>query len=129
MAFYASASRGFLNLWQRQLMMPERIQRKRTKGYRMPPNTVSVARPGKWGNPFTIAAYYDAGYSGPARVAAQHCVDAYKAWMLGNKHWAHPCCLEDAPDPSRELRGKNLACFCPLDQPCHANVLLELANR
>ena len=28
-----------------------------------------------------------------------------------------------------ELRGKNLACFCPLDQPCHADVLLELANK
>lgn len=29
----------------------------------------------------------------------------------------------------RELAGKNLACWCPLDQPCHADVLLELANR
>jgi hypothetical protein len=28
-----------------------------------------------------------------------------------------------------DLRGKNLACWCPLDQPCHADVLLEIANR
>ena len=34
---------------------------------------------------------------------------------------------EAPPDPS-ELRGKNLACFCPLDKPCHADVLLDLAN-
>lgn len=108
--------------------MPERIQRKRTKGWKMPHNTVSVTRPGKWGNPFTIAAYYDAGYSGSATVAAQHCVDAYRAWMLGNKHWAHGCVQEDAPDPTHELRGKNLACWCPIGHPCHADVLLELAN-
>lgn len=31
-------------------------------------------------------------------------------------------------DQLDELRGKNLACWCPLDQPCHADVLLELAN-
>ena len=108
---------------------PIRIHRKRTKGWRMPPNTVSVCRPGKWGNPFSVKEYYRAGYSGPVNVAAQHCVDAYRAWMLGNKHWAHPCNLEDAPDPSRILRGKNLACWCAIGQPCHADVLLELANK
>lgn len=32
--------------------------------------------------------------------------------------------IENAPF----LRGKNLACWCALDQPCHADVLLEVAN-
>ncbi len=107
---------------------PVRIQRKRTKGWKMPENTVSVTRPGPWGNPFTVAQYYDAGYGGSGRVAAQHCVDAYRAWMCGNHHWAHRSGLDDALDPSRKLRGKNLACWCPLGEPCHADVLLELAN-
>lgn len=35
-------------------MTPQRIQRKRTKGWKMPENTVYVGRPSKWGNPFTI---------------------------------------------------------------------------
>lgn len=32
-------------------MMPDRVQLRRTRGWRMPPNTVKVCRPGKWGNP------------------------------------------------------------------------------
>jgi len=84
--------------------MPERIQRKRTKGWRMPPDAVSVTRPGKWGNPFTVAEY--------GRECA---IQKYREWVIGK-------------DLS-ELRGKNLACYCPLDQPCHADVLLELANK
>ena len=87
---------------------PQRIQRKRTKGYRMPDNTMSVARPGKWGNPFRVG---DPGV--PDNQAA---VDQYRAWLA-----------QQAVDLS-PLRGKNLACYCRLDQPCHADVLLELAN-
>ena len=84
--------------------MPVRIQRKRTKGWKMPPNTVSVCRPGKWGNPFTFA---NSGHVHPALRFA--------------------CEVAPLLDVS-PLRGKNLACFCPLDQDCHADVLLELAN-
>jgi hypothetical protein len=83
---------------------PRRILRKRTKGWRMPANTVSVTRPGKWGNPFTVAEYGRAG-----------AIEKYRRTLAGR-------------DLS-ELRGKNLACYCPLDQPCHADVLLELANK
>lgn len=84
--------------------MPERIQLKRAKGWKMPPNTVKVSRPGKWGNPFTFA-------------------------NSGSVHPAIRFACEVAPllDVT-PLRGKNLACFCSLDQPCHADVLLELAN-
>lgn len=106
---------------------PVRIQRKRTKGWRMPENTIYVGRPTKYGNPFTPEQYWNEGYSGSHEVAIKHCVDAYRFWLTGIEHWAHG---ELKPVPNvAELKGKNLACFCRLDQPCHADVLLEIANR
>ena len=80
----------------------------------MPENTVSVARPGKWGNPFRIG---DFGIPDAAMA-----VFVFKQWMTDRKQAG-----VKLPDPS-ELRGKNLACWCKLDAPCHADVLLELAN-
>lgn len=106
-------------------MIPVRIQRRRIKGWRMPPNTISVTRPGKWGNPFTTAAAEEAGYRDGRRMA----VWAFREWLRGSGDFL---CAEY--DRARflcempELRGKNLACFCRLDQECHADVLLELAN-
>jgi hypothetical protein len=52
-------------------------------------------------------------------------VERYRKWLLGELK--HP----DLPEPPslESLRGKNLACFCPLDKLCHADVLLELANK
>jgi hypothetical protein len=91
--------------------MPKRIQLSRRKGWRMPPNTVSVARPGKWGNPFRV---------GKDAANAAQAVALFRDWAIAP--------YGSVPDPT-ELRGKNLACWCPLDQPCHADVLLELANR
>jgi len=92
---------------------PQRIQRRRTKGWRMPENTVSVCRPGKWGNPFRV------GVDG----TAAECVAKFQADVFSTNprvgfKW------EDLD----ELRGKNLACFCPIGSPCHADVLLEWAN-
>lgn len=108
---------------------PVRIQRLRTKGWKMPPNTVYVGRPTKWGNPFTIEAAKEAGYQFPRRMA----VLAFDDWLRGAP-WACGC-LDDHEDKRREilrsiseLRGKSLACFCPLDAPCHADVLLRIAN-
>lgn len=92
--------------------MPKRIQRKRLKGWRMPPNTVYVGRPTKWGNPYI-----------PERMEEfQDAVDHYRAWLklLISRGLSHNL---------SELRGKDLACWCPLDRPCHAEVLLELANQ
>lgn len=80
----------------------------------MPPNTVSVARPTKWGNPFRIG---DFGIRD-----AVDAVQRYSEWM--NERVVGPT----PPKTLDALRGKNLACWCPLDQPCHADVLLELAN-
>ena len=80
----------------------KRIQRKRTKDWKMPPNTVYVGRPTKWGNPFT----------------GEGAVEKYEAHIkrYTPKYWFE------------ELKGKDLACWCPLDKPCHADVLLEIAN-
>ncbi len=85
--------------------MPDRIQLKRVKGWRMPENTVKVDRTTKWGNPFTVAS--------AGRVPA----------IL-----KFACEVAPLLDVSA-LRGKNLACWCRLDQECHADVLLELANQ
>jgi hypothetical protein len=104
-----------------------RVQRQRTKGWRTPPNTVYVGRPSKWGNRWTPENYWDAGYNGSLEVAIKHCVEAYRAWLLGERHWAHGI-PQDPPPDLTPLRGKNLMCWCPIGQPCHADVLLEIAS-
>ena len=91
----------------------------------MPPNTVSVTRPGKWGNPRRVGMYADYG---PADA-----VSDYRRWLdrdIGTESWCLVCGKPPTCEEIRaELRGKNLACFCPLDKPCHADVLLEIANK
>lgn len=112
---------------------PVRIQRKRTAGWKMPPNTVTVSRPSIFGNPFTIesAINFLAGF-GPVEGETPRAlaVSWFARWLNGEKK-LHPY---NAKPPSRaliisELRGKNLACWCRLDQACHADVLLEFANQ
>lgn len=109
---------------------PERIQLRRTKGWRMPPNTVKVTR-GKgmrWGNPWVISQtrcggghwYIDAPNGATVRIAS----DEHQARLVAIDFFR----LHAERLPVHELRGKNLACWCPLDKPCHADVLLELAN-
>jgi hypothetical protein len=93
--------------------VPKRIQRKRTKGWKMPPNTVYVGRPTKWGNPYRPGRF----------TPAQWCVFQFEKLLLANQKSSERFRL-----PIAELRGKDLACWCPLDQPCHADVLLEIAN-
>lgn len=102
-----------------------RVQRKRTKGYRLPSDTVSVCRPGKFGNPFTIKQYRDAGVSGTDAELAALAVAAFRDWLCdGETDEAKAEIINNLSS----LRGKNLACFCSLDSPCHADVLLEYAN-
>jgi len=97
--------------------MPKRIQRKRTKGWRMPAGAVYVGRPSKFGNPYDWQ-------TNPYYRTRAACVEAYR-YSLGAGLRAGIRALADGLE---ELRGKDLACWCPLDQPCHADVLLELAN-
>ena len=87
---------------------PRRVQLSRAKGWRMPENTVKVSRPGKFGNPFVVGEH----------GSADECVRLYRAWLTP---W-------DISYAAAKLRGKNLACWCRLDEPCHADVLLDLAN-
>jgi len=100
------------------MIKPIRIQRKRTKGWRMPPNTVYVGRGSKWGNPFRLPD--NPRLTGADAVIAVELFD-HCAKLPAQKMWRERVRLE--------LRGKNLACWCPLDKPCHADVLLRIANK
>ena len=90
--------------------MPDRIQLSRAKGWKLPPNTVVVSRPSRWGNPLKVGAL--------GVPDAETAVMRYRAWLTTG-----PCVPDLTP-----LRAKNLACWCKPGTPCHADVLLELAN-
>ena len=90
---------------------PSRIQRRRAKGWRKPPNAVFVGRPSKWGNPFAVGQHV---------ATNADAVAAYAKWLASN-----PALLADLD----ELRGKTLMCWCSLGEPCHAAVLLRLASQ
>lgn len=118
---------------------PKRIQRKRSKGWRMPDGGVYVGRPTRFGNPFELSDFWKAGYSGSESVAREACVAAFWQWHRREPftlvwpdeltRWCIGMHVNDCMPDVSILRGKDLACWCPLDQPCHADVLLELANR
>lgn len=116
---------------------PVRIQRKRAKGWRMPPNTVCVTRGTTWGNPFKVGVHGN----------AQRCVDLFETWFdpsvsapgsplyefrvsCENKYgvdgWLG---MQKAIVCKHYLRGKNLACWCKPEESCHADVLLKIANK
>ena len=110
---------------------PVRLQRKRTKGYRLPPGAVYVGRPTKWGNPYRVerdgwhwcTRSDDAfvGHFETKEAAHRYAALAYRAW------WGERAVTNE--EIRAELAGKDLACWCPLDLPCHADVLLDIANR
>jgi hypothetical protein len=137
---------------------PIRVQLSRKKGWRMPPNTVKVDRTTKWGNPFNFKApshcwtALSYGCKGDPKGRHEASVLAFKEWVKSGKfmlltgvglyatNGKKKVAFAVSPDvaapkaPSlkqiaEQLGGKNLACWCPLDAPCHADVLLELANR
>lgn len=84
----------------------------------MPAGAVYVGRPTKWGNIARVGD--DTTINGrPATVTPAMAVDIFRFWLDG----------ETIADARAELRGRDLVCWCPLDQPCHADVLLEIANR
>ena len=94
--------------------MPKRIQLRRAAGWRKPDDVVVVARPSRWGNPFTAA---DAGSRAAAAVA-------FKTLLASPNRRGYP----SDEEIRAELAGRDLACWCPTDGPCHADVLLEIAN-
>lgn len=102
--------------------MPDRIQRKRTKGWRIPADTVVVSRGTKWGNPCVVNPHVRPGSGAkhsPNVPTAEEAVAFYRDYLAA---------CPDLVAALSELRGKHLACFCALDKPCHADVLLEVAN-
>jgi hypothetical protein len=116
---------------------PIRIQLSRKKGWRIPTNTVVVSRPSKWGNPFRIAYYRDVVHYEEA-FARQTAVDFFRECCFGKDEANNPEYQERLVwirEHVQELRGKNLACWCPLVDgtgnrvSCHADVLLEVANK
>ena len=105
---------------------PVRIQLRRAHGWRMPDNTVKVDRSTRWGNPFRPT---DVRVTGPAKGRGEPIGQAGAVRAFRNLLMTY---LRKAPAATRaeldKLRGRNLACWCPIDTPCHADVLLELAN-
>jgi glycine cleavage system aminomethyltransferase T len=114
------------------LSKPQRIQLGRTKGWRMPPNTVRVSRPSMWSNPFThpdptkaVEAFRQLITNGGAFRIEPGGLQFAKSFRAETLEWWWPRWVRKNID---QIRGKNLGCWCPLDQPCHADVLLEVAN-
>ena len=97
-------------------MKPKRIQRRRTKGWRKPEGAVCVTRPGFWGNPYPTAAEF-----------REKLIEAMSAdFRPSSEHDFHMLAIAANLD---ELRGKDLCCWCPPEADCHADVLIEFANR
>ncbi|MFF3643420.1 DUF4326 domain-containing protein [Streptomyces sp. NPDC002564] len=127
---------------------PTRIQRRRTKGWRKPARAVYVGRGSKWGNPCTQVRYpaLDGseweregrlGKTSGQRHAFVHPDTTITSHLVQNatreqavamfRDWIadRPSLVEAA---RTELAGRDLMCWCPLDEPCHADVLLAVAN-
>ena len=106
------------------MTLPERIQLRRVKGWRMPPNTVNCARPNRYGNDFRVGEDYSFYLPGAEKATAAQCAELHRRFL--------EAAIEADPQAAelmrKRLRGKNLACWCKIGEPCHADVLLELAN-
>lgn len=112
---------------------PARVQLSRKKGWKMPPNTVKVDRTTRFGNPFNwkdIPAYSQDAEDFRDRLsdAARRSFAVTDFDSAIRLDIGRPSAYPTNTEIVVALRGKNLACWCPLDQPCHADVLLELAN-
>ncbi|MFI6510075.1 DUF4326 domain-containing protein [Streptosporangium sp. NPDC050855] len=103
---------------------PKRVQLRRTKDWRKPEGAVVVSRPSRWGNPFKIGEVFrfaenDELIMGVVRNHEQ-AVDLFRRYLA-----ARP----DLRDMIRaELAGRDLCCWCKPEDPCHADVLLAVAN-
>lgn len=100
------------------MIVPKRIQLSRQKGYKKPESAVVVTRQSKhWGNPFNVKEY---GQNGA--------VERFYRWLRGENN-LFPEQRKLILDNIDSLEEKDLACFCGLDEPCHADLLLQLANQ
>ncbi|MFD4921185.1 DUF4326 domain-containing protein [Streptomyces goshikiensis] len=121
--------------------MPNRIQRRRTKGWRAPANTKYVGRGTRWGNPWVIAetrTHWQVNWVGPREVrppaglkttvVADDLRDAHALAVELYEVWLHhqPRLIEAV---RVELNGCDLMCWCPDAYPCHADVLIDVASK
>jgi hypothetical protein len=83
----------------------------------MPANTVSVAKPSRWR---PLYSWWVCTGESTAGCRHAEAVEIFREYMM-----RRPRLIEAA---RQQLRGKNLACWCPLHKPCHADVLIEIAN-
>lgn len=123
------------NLPGQLALLPQRIQLRRTKGWRKPEGAVVVARPTVWGNPYRVEKVGKTTYhvthgswlceTFHSRTGAEARGAAVQRLRQLFDHHRDPWGVDRI---RAELAGKDLACWCPLDQPCHADVLLEIAN-
>lgn len=104
--------------------MPSGVQRRRTKGFRLPEHTKCVTRPGPWANPYRVGAPLwrimpdGTTYEGPARPED---VVLLFDWHLQRQP-------ELVARARLALRGYNLACYCGIGQPCHRDIWGRLLN-
>ncbi|HWY14387.1 MAG TPA: DUF4326 domain-containing protein [Rhizomicrobium sp.] len=113
------------------MLKPVRLQLRRTKGFNLQAlsratnglEAVRVARPGAWGNPFRIN---DPDSVGPT-ITREKAVAYYREYI--ENCLTGPGAGNTRAALDETLRWKNLACWCPPNAPCHADVLLEFANR
>lgn len=113
---------------------PKRIQMSRQRPWRAEhPDAVIVDRRTKWGNPLRWDSKWQidaaTGVRSPLTDRERRGIvtSGFRQMVSDPDSLA----INGYPSPAevrRELRGRDLACWCPLDQPCHADVLLELAN-
>lgn len=76
----------------------------------MPKNTISVTRPGRYGNPYPLSEY-------SMEDSLRLCREYFEAR------------LKEDPDFFEPARNKNVACFCKVSDACHGDIVLELANK
>lgn len=126
--------------------MPERIQRRRVKGWRLPAGAKIVDRSSRWGNPFAVrrrdlvpaewvvvpiremprfVSGVEVGTIAADTVLArfESRTEAHADAVARYRMWFPTSGLDITL-----LTGHDLACPCPPEYPCHADVLLELAN-
>lgn len=104
---------------------PARIRLSRAKGWRKPEGAIVVARPTLWGNPWKVGEH-----GTRAQCVARYAILAMGYISVGGKvpvKEQERALLKMRADLD-QLKGRDLACWCSHDGPCHADVLLELAN-
>lgn len=99
---------------------PQRLRLSRQRGWRLPPGAKSVARPTKWGNPWRVGGH----------VTAEIAVDRFRADLLAaiEDPWgqSHDIEFRIMAESLDELRGRDLACWCRIGDPCHGDALLAI---